>query len=173
MKYVRNALKGHTKTINSFCFSPNSRLLVSASHDSTVRVWNLRDGATNLLIEDRPTFTDSPYYSSAVFSPDGKCVAASHCDGVVRIWDVGTGRLMRRTKADMGCVEDVAFMPDGSGLLSGGDTLKYWDVCNLEATRFSQTTNDFLEGVEEWRRPEREFFGHQVCWFYLFAATYS
>jgi WD40 repeat protein len=43
------------------------------------------------------------------------------------------GRLMRRVKAHDGYVSDVAFMPDGKGLLSGDwdSCLRYWDVSSL------------------------------------------
>jgi WD40 repeat protein len=68
-KYVRNALKGHTRCVYSLDFSPNGRLLVSASDDNTVRLWNIRDGATKLLNEENPTFLDDPGYRFRCFQP--------------------------------------------------------------------------------------------------------
>jgi glucose repression regulatory protein TUP1 len=142
-KYVRNAFKGHTRNIYSLNFSPNGRLLVSASDDNTVRLWNIRDGATKLLNEENPTILDDPGYRSAVFSPDGRYVAASHRDGMVRIWDVCTGQLMRRMKAHLDWANCVAFMPDGKGLVSGGSdhTLRYWDFRSLDSTRMTKDSH--------------------------------
>src|SRR5260221_14499534 len=94
-KYVRNAFKGHTYFITTLDFSPNGRLLVSASGGNTVRLWNMHDGATKFLTDENATILDD-YYYSAVFSPNGRYVAASHSDGMVRIWDVYTGQLTRR-----------------------------------------------------------------------------
>jgi glucose repression regulatory protein TUP1 len=172
-KYVRNAFKGHTHWIGSLRFSPNGRLLVSASDDNTARLWNMRDGAAMFLIEDKlePTFLNNPYYTSAAFSPDGRYVAASHRDGIVRIWNARTGQLMRKLKVHINPVDDIAFMPDGKGLVSGGSdmTLMYWDVSSLDTAQFcaSSTTNYLhkrLSGVEEQTRPEREFSGcYEVC----------
>jgi len=174
-KYVRNAFKGHTRYIFSLDFSPNGRLLVSASDDNTVRLWNLRDGASKLLNEENPTILDDPGYASAVFSPDGRYVAASHRDGMVRMWDVCTGQLTKRRKAHQNWANCVAFMPDGKGLVSGGSdfTLRYWDASFLDSTRsqakLRMTKNSHREfpGIDKQAsRPEWKFIGHEVCWFY-------
>jgi WD40 repeat protein len=166
-KHVRNAFKGHTRHIFSLHFSPNGRLLVSTSDDNTVRLWNMHDGATKLLVEENPTFLDHPCYCSAVFSPNGKYVAASHRDGMVRIWDVCTGRLTRRMKAHTDWATCVLFTPDGKGLLSGGSDyrLKYWDVSSLDPPRFNSnlrtTENSHTRApkLDEPTQPEREFRG--------------
>jgi len=153
----------------SLDFSPNGRLLVSASDDSTVRLWNIHDGSAKFLIENNAVSLDDPCYSSAVFSPDGACVAASHRDGMVRIWGVRTGQLMRRIKAhDWNWVNDVAFMPDGKGLLTGGGSgsLKYWDVGSLAGFDARSQTINYphreATRVEEQTLPERRFSGHKV-----------
>ena len=153
----------------SLDFSPNGRLLLSALSDNTVRLWNMRDGATKLLAEENPTILDDACYTSAVFSPDGNYVAASHRDGVVRIWNVHTGRLTKRMEVDHDWALSVAFMPDGKGLLCGGWDwrLRYWDVSSLDPTRFCsrpQTTKVSRRraSVEEWMRQEQEFVGHEV-----------
>ena len=155
----------------SLDFSPNGRLLLSASADNTVRLWNMRDGATKLLTEENPTILDHPCYTSAVFSPDGSYVAASHRDGVVRIWSVHTGRLTKRMEAHHSWANSVAFVPDGKGLVSGGGggdgKLRYWDVSSLDSTRSRsrpQTTEQSRRraSVEECMQQEHEFIGHEV-----------
>jgi WD40 repeat protein len=91
---------------------------------------------------------------------------------MVRIWDIRTGQLLRRVRAHRDFVYDVAFMPNGKALVSGSEdrALKYWGVSSSDTTRFfarSPTTNDLdsrASGVET--RPEREFLGHEVRWFY-------
>jgi WD40 repeat protein len=161
-KYVRNAFR-HTDSVQSLDFSPNGGLLVSASDDNTVRLWNIRDGSAKILIEDTPTFLDYPHYDSAVFSPNGRYIAAGHRDGIVRMWDVRTVRLMRRMNIQV-CqgywwLIDVNFMPDGKGLVStsGGRTFQ-----SLGATRTTDDLDRIVSGVQEQIHPERESSGHEV-----------
>jgi len=166
-----------TLVISSLNFSPNGRLLVFTSDDNTLRLWNMHDGATKLLIEENPTFLDDPCYPSAGFSPDGRYVAASHRDGMVRIWDVCTGQLMRRMKAHTDWATCVVFTPDGKGSISGGSDyrLRYWDVSSLDSTRFRarsqmKSRND-PAGESAWI--EREFLVHGVRWFYCLPYEFS
>ena len=42
MKKVQYTLTGHTDTITSLAVSPDTQSLLSNSHDSTVRVWDVR-----------------------------------------------------------------------------------------------------------------------------------
>jgi WD40 repeat protein len=132
----------------------------------------MRYGAAKMFNEDKPMILDDLCYKfrPAVFSPDGRYVAASHRDGIVKIWEVCTGKLMRRLETRMEWVNDVAFMPDGKGLLGGSDdrTVKYWDIGNLYTPRSdarSQARNGLhleTSGVED---QTREFLGHRVRWF--------
>jgi len=170
-KYVRNAFKGHTRYIYTLNFSPNGRLLVSASGDNTVRLWNMHDGATKLLTEEDSIFLVNSFYSSADFSPNGRYVAASHRDGMVRIWDLYTGQLARRIKAHMLWANCVAFMPDGKGLVSVGSdyALRYWDVSSLDSTcfqarsRMTKNSHGETPGMDKQvSMPERKFVGHEV-----------
>lgn len=169
---MRNAFKGHTNWINSLDFSPNSPLLVSASDDETIRIWNIRDGAAQVLKEDNPSFLG---YTSAVFSPDGRFIAASHFDSMVRIWDRRTGNLLRKVKADINWVFDVAFMPNGKGLVSGSRELKYFDDMSLYADRLasSQAIGDSQREEGEVLQISREYTGHEVRWLFplIFLAT--
>ena len=153
-KYIRNAFKVHTGSqwVLSLNFSPNGRLLISASPDNTLRLWNMRDGAAKVLTDDDPTFIDEPCFTSAAFSPDSRTVAASHRDGMVRIWVVCTGQLIRKVMAHVNWAWGLAFMPDGKGLVSGGgdDIMRYWDNNSLD-TQFGAQM-----------RPQRKFLGHKV-----------
>lgn len=63
------------------CFSPDSRLLVSASKDTTLKVWELRMGT---LKEDLPGHKDEVY--AVDWSPDGEKVGSGGKDRAVRVW---------------------------------------------------------------------------------------
>ncbi len=57
---------GHSKALTSLCFSKNNKYIVTASHDKTVKIWNIENGES----EKDFVFDDVVY--SVTFSPDGK-----------------------------------------------------------------------------------------------------
>jgi len=124
---MRNIFRGHDSEVHTVDFSPNGRLVASACCDTTVRIWNMRDGSARVFSDNAAEFF------SVKFSPNGKYIAAGNYDGILRIWDVRTGRLVKRWIGHEGCIYTVAFTADGRGLLSGslGGAVTYWDISSL------------------------------------------
>src|SRR5205814_8020420 len=60
-------LKGHSASIRSVAFSPDSKQVVSGSNNKTVQLW---DAATGALLQTLKGYSGS--VSSVAFSPDGK-----------------------------------------------------------------------------------------------------
>ncbi|OAA42824.1 WD40/YVTN repeat-like-containing domain protein [Beauveria brongniartii RCEF 3172] len=73
--------EGHTSNITCLAFSPDSRLLVSSSHDKTARVWDMRTRKTAAVLEYHKR-----YVNSVTFSPDGSCIATGSGDSTIAIW---------------------------------------------------------------------------------------
>jgi WD40 repeat protein len=71
-------------------FSPDNKLVVSASEDGIVRIW---DSATADL--QRSLKGHAHDVVGVAFSPDGKLVASASEDKTVKIWDTATGKLKR------------------------------------------------------------------------------
>lgn len=59
-------LIGHTASVNSVAFSPDSKTLVSGAHDNTVRLWDARTGSLLRTFDVKADVYD------VAFSPDGK-----------------------------------------------------------------------------------------------------
>ena len=90
------------------------------------------DGTSKVLtINDHDSYAG---INSVAISPDGQYVAAGSMDAGVRIWDVSTGQLVERLREHRYSVFNVAFTPDGKGLVSGSpDKLKFWHLSGMGA----------------------------------------
>ena len=75
-------LTGHVGSVYQVIFSPDSRLVASASKDSTLKVWEIRDSkkAKNTLAEHY----DEVY--ALDWSPNGRLLASGGKDRLLRIW---------------------------------------------------------------------------------------
>ncbi|KXT05771.1 hypothetical protein AC578_1023 [Pseudocercospora eumusae] len=121
MKKVQYTLKGHTDTITSLEISPDTQSLLSNSHDSTVRTWDVRPFApTDRAIKtlDGAQAGLEKNLIRSCWDSEGKRVAAGGGDGTVTIWNSKDGRMLHKLPGHKGTVNDVRISPDGSMILS-------------------------------------------------------
>ena len=84
---LRHALHGHEEIITQIAWSPDKRLLASASMDRTVRIWDAETGESVKTLEgQKPVF-------GIAWSPNGRTLAVASGDDPVRLWDVETGQI--------------------------------------------------------------------------------
>lgn len=126
-------LLGHKGAVYLTSFSPNGRVLATASYDRTVRLWDVSKPSRPKPM-GKPLTGHTSWVSSAVFSPDGNTLATASDDGTARLWDVRDPSHPRPLGSPLtghdGTIYLVAFSPDGRTLASASDdrTVRLWKV---------------------------------------------
>jgi WD40 repeat protein/tetratricopeptide (TPR) repeat protein len=123
-------LQGHTKTVEYAAFSPDGRLVVTASEDKTARVWETMTGKSLARMRGH-----SDIVWCAAFSPDGTLVVTASGDGRARLWRADTGKVVTELRIHakilgMGwhSVLSAAFSPDGRLVATASGKVCLWAV---------------------------------------------
>ena len=114
----------HTDIVMAACFSPDGRLIASAS-PGTVKI---RDFATKEIILTFPSHPEDIY--TIAFSPDGKLLATGSKDKTVRLYDTELKKQVAEYKGHKDLIMDLTFSPDGNYLLSCSfdQTVRLWEI---------------------------------------------
>ncbi|MBP0005109.1 MAG: TIR domain-containing protein [Cyanobacteria bacterium SBC] len=110
----KQVLMGHRDKVWDIDFSPDGKLLATASSDNTAIIWNLEGKPLRQLK------AHSNWVRSVSFSPDGKVLVTGSDDNTVKLWSV-SGILLKTFIGHDASVRSVDFAPDGKTIASGSD----------------------------------------------------
>ncbi|KAJ6527459.1 WD40-repeat-containing domain protein, partial [Mycena capillaripes] len=123
-------LQGHISGINCVAFSHDSKYVVSASNDRTIRLWDI----LNSCQVRRPFKGHIESVMCVAFSPDGMRIVSGSRDKTIRLWD-SESRLAPGGPLDgqTDSVSSVRFSQDGKHLVSGAydHSVFIWNVARV------------------------------------------
>jgi WD40 repeat protein len=117
---------GHTGWVVAIALSVDGKRSLSASHDTTVRVWDTATG------REVTRFTGHSGLAGAVaISPDGTRAVSGSTERTIKVWDVETGKPIRQMDVPFGSVGHLVFSNDGRRIASANLndlTVSLWDA---------------------------------------------
>ncbi|MGI8499560.1 MAG: WD40 repeat domain-containing protein, partial [Hassallia sp.] len=139
-----NTLGGHANWVNGISFSPDGKMLASASDDNTVKLWDTTTGK-----EIKTLIGHINAVNGVSFSPDGKMLASAGVDKRVKLWDISTGKEIETLIGHTNYVYGVSFSPDGKMLASGSrdNTVKLWDITTGKEIKTLTGHTNYVYGV--------------------------
>ncbi|THX23129.1 WD40 repeat-like protein [Aureobasidium pullulans] len=134
-------LEGHSNGIEAICFSPDGKLLASAS-EGEIRLWKARTGVTHSVIQD-----DLNIATAITFSPDNRLIVSARLDGDITLRDLGTQEVSRIFTGHSGKANAIIFLSNGELLASASDdhTVRLWNTATGLAISLLEGHTDSVE----------------------------
>jgi len=120
------ALAGHKQRIKSVAFSPDGKLILSASDDDTVRFWD----AENRVQVGKPLEAHWADIWRAIFDAEGKRFFTASWDRSIGVWNAETFNLLARLRGHDGPIRTLDYNLFRQWLASGSTdlTARIWGL---------------------------------------------
>jgi len=114
----------HADEVWQAVFSPDERLIATASRDGSARLWNSQTGEPVGL----PLRHGTRWVLGAAFSPEGGRLATASRDRTALVWNVDTGAPALPAFRHPDGLNDIQFDPSGRIIVTTGfdSTVRLW-----------------------------------------------
>jgi WD40 repeat protein len=133
-------------SVNALRFSPNGKLIITASADGTARIWETSSGKTvGKLLNHKNAILD------VAFSPNSEHVATASLDktaAIWRVWEVGDRKPILLQNEPEQAITAVSFSSDSKWIATASTDkmVKVWDVKSGKAIAY-MPHKDFVSAV--------------------------
>jgi WD40 repeat protein/uncharacterized caspase-like protein len=121
-----HTLLGHQATISQIKYSPDGKIIASASWDQTIKLWQAQTGELINTLKG-----DQDGINSIVFSPDSQTLISAGEDKTIKIWNlVGQAKLIKTLTGHTDSIKTVTVSPDSKFIASAGydNKIKLWTI---------------------------------------------
>ncbi|GMS83220.1 hypothetical protein PENTCL1PPCAC_30572, partial [Pristionchus entomophagus] len=108
-------MTGHQQLVNQVMFSPDTRLIASASFDKSVKLWC---GRTGKYISSLRGHVQAVY--QVAWSADSRLLVSGSADSTLKVWEMKTKGLWFDLPGHGDEVFTVDWSPEGTKVVSGG-----------------------------------------------------
>ena len=146
---------GHSDRITQVIFSPDGKILASASRDKTAKLWNPNTGK---IIN---TFAGHDKAVNAIaFNPNGQIVATTGEDRIIKVWEANTLHPLHNIFGHTNDIHSLSMSPNGKFLASASadGTTRMWSLQTAQplAILYALENKDWLVVT-----PDGKFDGNQ------------
>ncbi|KAI9188182.1 cross-pathway control WD-repeat protein cpc2 [Blastocladiella emersonii ATCC 22665] len=127
----RHTLEGHRGWVTAVATSQEAPdLLLSASRDKTLLIWQLTRDSQQYAIARRALTGHNHFVQEIALSSDGQFALSASWDKTLRLWDLNTGKATRRFIGHTNDVLSVSFSADNRQIVSGSrdKSIKLWNT---------------------------------------------
>lgn len=116
-------MTGHQQLINDVKFSPDGRMIASASFDKSIKLW---EATTGKYITSLRGHVQAVY--SVAWSADSRLLVSGSADSTLKVWNMKTKKLSEDLPGHADEIYAVDWSPDGLRVASGGKdkALRLW-----------------------------------------------
>ena len=140
----KQTLEGHRGQITKLLFHPVYSLLVSASEDASIKVWDVETGKPEKSLKGH-----AGVVNSLSFNATGTLLASASSDLTIKLWNFQTFECTKTLQGHDHDISDVCLLPSGDHLVSASrdKTIKLWEISTGFCIKTFTGHNDWVRRV--------------------------